>query len=92
MLFFLFLHLLFHNENIYLLIEFLHLGMWVKGCREFPHENLKSAFLSDHRKKCARRMDWIFYTLLTTVEPLLPIQGNFEKKRIFEQPQEKEET
>ena len=76
-----FILFLVHKDNIYLLIDFLHVGMWVKGCREFPHANqeknnavesyhsyLKTAFLSDRRKKCARRMDWLFYTLLTTVE------------------------
>jgi len=54
----------------------------VKGCREFPHANqetnnavesyhcyLKTNFLSDRRKKCARRMDWLLYMLLTSVEP-----------------------
>ena len=61
---------------------YFQLGMWVKGCREFPHANqetnnavesyhcyLKTTFLTDRRKKCARRMDWLLHMLLTTVEP-----------------------
>lgn len=61
---------------------YLQLGMWAKGCQEFPHANqetnnvvesyhcyLKTTFLSNRRKKCDRRTDWLLHKLLTTVEP-----------------------
>ena len=60
----------------------MQLGMWVKGCWDFPHENretnnvlesyhcyLKTNFLFDRRKKCSHRMDWLICVLLTNVEP-----------------------
>jgi hypothetical protein len=73
----------FHKHEIYpLTCFFFNLGMWVKGCGYFPHANqetnndvesydsyLKTNFLSDQRKKCAHRVDWLFYILLTIVEP-----------------------
>lgn len=55
--------------------------MWAKGYRNFRHANqetnnaiesyhcfLKTRFLNDRRRKCARRMDWFIYTLLKRVE------------------------
>jgi hypothetical protein len=85
--------------------------MWVKGCRDFPHANqetnnvvesyhsyLKTNFLSDRRKKCARRMDWLFYILLTNVEPcyrfkeILKKEGylnNYKKEKQLESSIEK---
>lgn len=76
-----------------LLIGFLHLGVWVKGCRDFPHANqetnnvvesyhcyLKITFLSDQRNKCSRRMDWLFYTLLTNVKPCCRLKEILKKK------------
>ena len=78
----------------------------MKGCRDFPHANqetnnvvesyhcyLKTIFLCDRRKKCARRMDWLFYMLLTSVEPcywfkeILKKEGylnNYKKEKQFE--------
>ena len=83
----------------------------MKGCREFPHANqetnnvvesyhcyLKTNFLSDRRKKCARRMDWLLYMLLTSVEPcyrfkeILKKEGylnNYKKEKQFESSVEK---
>ena len=85
--------------------------MWVKGCRDFPHANqetnnvvesyhcyLKTKFLSDRRKKCARRMDWLLYILLTNVEPyyrfkeILTAEGylnNYRKEMQLESSMEK---
>lgn len=73
----------FYKGDIVRLTSFyFQLGMWVKGCQEFPHANqeinnvvesyhcyLKTTFLSDRRKKCAWRMDWLLHMLLTIVEP-----------------------
>ena len=74
--------LLFSMNILLALTQFLFLGMWVKGCRDFPHANqemnnfveayhcfLKSKFLSDRRKRCARRMDWLLYQLIKCIEP-----------------------
>jgi hypothetical protein len=85
--------------------------MWVKGCRNFRHANqetnnsveayhslLKSKFLSDRRKKCARRMDWLLYMLLIHVESyyrfkdILKEEGylnNHKKEKLFESSMEK---
>ena len=86
--------------------------MWEKGCRDLPHANqetnnvvesyhcyMKTNFLCDRRKKCARRMDWLLYTLLTSVEPcyrfkeILKKEGylnNYKKKKQFESSVEKD--
>jgi hypothetical protein len=86
--------------------------MWVKGCRDFPHANqetnnvvesyhnyLKTKFLSDRRKKCAHRMDWLFYILLKNVEPcyrfkeILKEKGylnNYKKEKQLESSIEKD--
>ena len=90
----------------------MQLGMWVKGYRDFPHANqetnnvvesyhyyLKTNFLSDRRKKCSRRMDWLIYVLLTNVEPcyrfkeILKKEGflnNYKKEKQLESSMEKE--
>ena len=83
-------------DNLYLLIESFHVGMWVKGCRDFPHANqetnnavesyhgyLKSTFLCDKRKKCSRRMDWLFYTLLKNVEPCYRFKEILKKEGYY---------
>ena len=83
-------------ENLYLLIESFHVGMWVKGYRDFPHANqetnnamesyhgyLKSAFLCDKQKKCSRRMDWKFYTLLKNVEPSYRFKAVLKKEGYY---------
>jgi hypothetical protein len=79
--------------------------MWVKGCRNFRHANqemnnsveayhslLKSKFLYDRRKKCARRMGWLLYMLLIHVElyyrfkDILKEEGylnNHKKEKLF---------
>ena len=69
-------------DGIYVVTWFLLVWMWVKGCIDFPHTNqetnnavesyhcyLKTKFLSDRRRKCSRRMDWLIYVLLINVEP-----------------------
>ena len=80
--------------------------MWVEGCRNFPHANqetnnsveayhyfLKSKFLSDRRKKCGHRMDWLLYQLLKNVEPYYRFRdilqeggylNNYRKEKQFE--------
>jgi len=85
--------------------------MWVKGCGYFLHANqdtnndvesydsyLKTNFLSDQIKKCARRVDWLFYILLTIVEPyywfkeILKKEGylnNYKKEKQLESSIEK---
>ena len=87
-------------------ISFILVGMWVKGCRDFPHANqetnnaiesyhcyLKTKFLSDRRKKCSHRMDWLIYVLLINVEPfyrfkeILKREGylnNYKKEKLLE--------
>ena len=65
----------------------------MKECRDFPHANqetnnvvesyhcyLKAGFLCDRRKKCARRMDWLLYMLLTSVEPCYQFKAIFKKE------------
>jgi hypothetical protein len=67
--------------------------MQVKGCRDFPHANqdtnnvvesyhsyLKTNFLSNRRKKCDRRMDWLFYIFLTNVEPCYQFKEILKKE------------
>ena len=69
-------------DGIYALTCFLLVGMWVKGCRYFSHANqetnnavesyhcyLKTKFLSDRRRKCSCKMDWLIYALLINVDP-----------------------
>ena len=83
-------------DNLYLLIESFHVGMWVKGCKDFPHANqetnnvvesyhgyLKAMLLCDRRKKCSRRMDWLFYTLLKNAEPRYRFKETLKKKDII---------
>ena len=103
--------LLFSINILLALNEFFQSGMWVKGCRDFPHANqetnnsvesyhcfLKSKFLYDRRKKCARRMDWLLYQLLKNVEPYYRFRdilkeagylNNYKKEKVFESSMEK---
>ena len=84
----------------------------MKGFRDFQHANqetnnfvdsyhcyLKTKFLSDRRKKCARRMDWLLYVLLTNVEPVYRFKGilkgegylnNYRKEKQLESSMERE--
>lgn len=90
----------------------MQLGMWVKGYRDFPHVNqetnnvvesyhyyLKKKIISDRRKKCSRRMDWLIYVLIKNVEPcyrfkeILKKEGflnNYKKEKQLESSMEKE--
>ena len=83
----------------------------MKGYRDFPHANqetnnvvesyhcyLKGNFLSERRKKCTRRVDWLLYMLITNVEPcyrfkeILKEEGylnNYKKEEQFESSMEK---
>ena len=88
-----FFSLILFSVNIFLGPTLLFLlGMWIKGCWDFPLTNqetnnsiesyhclLKSKFVLDRWKKCGQRMDWLIYYLLKNVEPFTYL-GIFWKK------------